>query len=30
VSLFEKYIPEVADALADFSGKKKEAIVVEG
>lgn len=29
VSLFEKYIPEVADALSDLTGKKKEAIVAE-
>ncbi len=29
VSLFEKYIPEVADALADLTGKKKEIIVTE-
>ncbi|MEK6903241.1 MAG: DNA topoisomerase VI subunit B [Nanoarchaeota archaeon] len=29
ISLFEKYIPEVADALADLSGKKKEPIILD-
>ncbi len=29
VSLFEKYIPEVADALSDLTGKKKEQIVTQ-
>ena len=27
--MFEKYIPEVADALADLSGKKKEPIILD-